>query len=760
MAAAPALQRFVNDELARSPALADRVAVGTLALMQQSRHGGASHAERQQQHAAQQAIESHRQLFQARFAAALRERVTALLDGEPVEVEAEGEADHGDGTSLLGGLRLVDEHRVESDIEVSRAQQVIDATAEWEARELQTFTSTLSGQAHVSTESNPLRPQVFAQALWEAVCAVTQVPVQRAVLLRHGATVLAGLLKLQWAAACTRLESQGVEPGAYRTLVISSVAGPRAPAFDVTQPGGLEGLLPAMPAGGTAPSATLTASPRPPPSPLDKPVPPAPPGKPVPAAPPGLPLYSSISQRVALPSRTIDPAFELALQRLDELVQLNARAVAGIPPPTPLLADHRSTLTASAGDLLDRQVIELLSRLFEAVLGDTALTPGIRAVMARLQVSALRIALVDSGMLSSHEHPVWQLMNRIATACEAWPQPGDPRAAALQDCCESLADRIAQASAQDTALYRRELARLDSFLSLQVREAQATAAATIDLLSQAEQRDELERRLSRRLADQLATVRCSTVVRRFVTTSWAQVLAESQTRHGVESELTASYGRATEDLLWSLQLPDHPQSRQRLVSLLPGLLQRLRAGMALIAMPPAEQQSVLDELMAAHAESLRPSKAQSPGSGDAASREPTPHELVQRMRAELVDAPPPASGFSDSLIDLNSMETVPAALMPEPAAVRDDPTRRIDALAPGDRLRLFLHGRWSRVQLLWRSPRGGYFLFAGEAPGRTHSITRRALERLGEERLIKPFSSAPLIQRCVDAMVRRLERGG
>ena len=53
-------------------------------------------------------------------------------------------------------------------------------------------------------------------------------------------------------------------------------------------------------------------------------------------------------------------------------------------------------------------------------------------------------------------------------------------------------------------------------------------------------------------------------------------------------------------------------------------------------------------------------------------------------------------------------------------------------------MRLFIHGRWARCQLLWRSDQGQFFLFAGDSPTRNHSITRRALERLSAAGLITP----------------------
>ena len=158
------------------------------------------------------------------------------------------EASLGEARTGLAGLELMDEARVEVDIEISRAMQLIDSTAEWELRELQTFTSTLVGQSHVDAESNPFRPLVYASALWDATCAVVTSQIQRAIVLRTAAGVIAGLLKNAWAAASTRLESAGVQPGTYRTVILPSGASSAASAApEPPRPGALSALLPSMP---------------------------------------------------------------------------------------------------------------------------------------------------------------------------------------------------------------------------------------------------------------------------------------------------------------------------------------------------------------------------------------------------------------------------------------------------------------------------------------------------------------------------------
>lgn len=697
------LQRFVDDELSRSTALADELVRLTLAQIQ-PREGSA--AEREQAHDLAQKLRQQSAPFVKTFVESLRSAVQADLQGAPAGAATVPPAQRG--------LELVDETRVEVDIEVAGVAHAILAAAEWELRELQTFTSTLAGQQHVSADTNPLQPQPYARALWNAAAQLCPPGPQRTLLLRHASAVLANQLKTAWAAACTRLETQGVEPGIYRTIVLAP--GPkvdRAPSFDITKPGMLEELLPRMLSG-----AAAGAGPR-------------------------------ARQRQ---SQSLNPSFDEALTRLEGLLeQASAKRASGVASPR--LAEHRDTLMASTLETVDRQIVELLSRLFEAVLADARLPPAFRAVMARLQVSALRVALADPTMLETHDHPVWRLINRIGSSAETYARTADPRWIALLAYCEKLAEDIARAPVQDDLLYKLSLSRLDAFLAEQLREQQQRVQPSIDALTHAEQRDELEPQVAERLHEQLLNVRVTTGVRRFICGLWAKALAESILRHGEKGEVTAEYLRATDDLLWSLKLPDHPQSRKRLLAVLPGLLQKLRAGMTMAGVPESDQELALDELMTLHAEALRPgSKPPAPQPEDELSAE----QIVQRMREETEWAPSSRPPFSDSLIDLASMETVPAELLHESVSTHDEAVQRIETLPIGSRHHLFLQGRWTRVQLLWRSPHGRFFLFAGPDPAHAHSMTRRALERLSEEGLFKPLDDVSLVQRAVDSLVHKL----
>ncbi|HEY3634195.1 MAG TPA: DUF1631 family protein [Caldimonas sp.] len=713
MAIAPLFQRFVDDELVLAPALVSRVLAGTVQLLGPSNQAPIPGGEGVHYADIVASLQRSGPLYEKAFVDSLRAQVTRELDehrdtwaGEP---------------RSSGGLELMDEASVEVDIGISRAMQLIDSTAEWELRELQTFTSTLLGQAHVTADSNPFRPLVYATALWDAACAVARPQLQRAIILRTSAGVAAGLLKSAAAAASTRLESQGVQPGAYRTVVLPSGAGFARPIVEPSRHGALSGLLASMPQRSGA------------------------------VRDEGAPPAGALAQVRSDGGSRRSPAFEQALLRLDELLRQSAfeRTEPGRASTGQRLEQQRSALLASASEPVDRQIIELVTRLFEALLKDSILQGALRPLISRMQVAALRVCLADHSALDSLEHPVWRLLDRIGFTSQGYTRVEDPRLAAFVAFAAAVAEEMAGASTADAALFRRGLNRIESFLAEQLQEQLRAAHATVEALEIAERREVLQQHLMQRLADQMEPLRTSPTIRRFVTGAWSRVIADEMLRHGEQSEQALGTLKALDELLWSLKIPDHPQSRQRLIALLPGLLQRLRVGVESIALPAAEQQAVFDELMTIHTEALRPG-ARTGGAAGALSSE----EIVRRLREEVVPETP-ARHFSDSVIDLSSMETVPAEHLPSGADhLDDDPARRIDALRGGDRQRIFLQGRWSRVQLLWRSDRGLFYLFAGESPWHTHSITRRALERLAAAGLVQAVEAKPLVERAVDRMMR------
>jgi hypothetical protein len=398
---------FIDDELMRLPMVAEQVFDATWRSLTDGVPAMALH-ERGIAAELLQVGPPHRGRMVERFVDSVRRQVRAGLAGvAPLAAPAAP-----GGTS--GGLSLLDENEIAADVETSHAIEAIRSTAEHELREMATYASALAGDPDVSRDHNPFRAETYAQALWEAVQALPLGRAYQTRLMRHAAQPLAQVLRKSYAGACSRLESQGIEPAAYRTLIL---------------PGGKRSSRPADSWQGEG-SPTLHMLRATMPAPLD-------------------------------PSQ--NPATsQVPLERVIEDADAALRALPADAPPTvraQLLESQRARLVRHASSPVDQQVIEMLSRLFEAMLSDPRIARDIRSVLARLQPSALRLVLRDDTALDDYTHPVWRFMDVTAHQAALFAE-GDPEREALLQLAEQLIDAMAREPVPDAPLYRRGLDRL------------------------------------------------------------------------------------------------------------------------------------------------------------------------------------------------------------------------------------------------------------------------------------------------------------
>lgn len=404
-----ARQQFVDDELMRLPMVADQVFDATWRGLQDGLAGLAMHERAVVAELLRVGPPSRNRMVE-RFVGSVRTHVRAAL-ARPVGAAAAGPAP----AVPRNTLSLLDEEEIAADVEISHAIQAIKSVAEHELRELATYTSALAGDPDVSRDHNLFSAETFARATWDAVQLLPLAKGYQARLMRHASTPLAQVLRKVYAGACARLESQGVEPAFHRTLIL--------------------------------PSGTRTA--RPSESWLG-----------------GSPTLQQIRATMPMALDAAAPADQAApaipLERVIADTDQALRALPADTPPTvraQLLESQRVRLVQNARTPVDQQLIEMLSRLFEAMLSDPRVGRDIRAVLARLQPSALRLVLRDESALDDYTHPVWRFMDMAAHSAALQAEGSTDRDAVLS-LAEQLIDAMAREPVPDAQLYRRGLDRL------------------------------------------------------------------------------------------------------------------------------------------------------------------------------------------------------------------------------------------------------------------------------------------------------------
>lgn len=424
--------QFIDDELMRLPMVADQVFDVTWRAMTDN-VPGLDHHERGIVAELLQSGPAHRGRLVERFVDAVRRQVRAEAAGQ-VQAQAAPAA------APALGLSLLDETEIAADVETSHAIEAIRSVAEHELRELSAYVSALAGDPDVSRDHNPFRAETYAQALWEAAQALPLGRAYQARLMRHAAQPLAQVLRKAYAGACARLESQGIEPATYRTLIL---------------PGGKRS---------TRPSESWQGE--------------------------GSPTLHMVRQTLPAPIEAAqDPATsQVPLERVIADVDQALRALPADAPPTvraQLLESQRARMVRHARSSVDQQVIEMLSRLFEAMLSDPRIARDIRAVLARLQPSALRLVLRDDSALDDYTHPVWRFMDMTAHQAALHAEGSAEREAVLQ-LAEQLIDTMAREPVPEASLYRRGLDRLLAEDRARFEARLQRASADIEALQQKE----------------------------------------------------------------------------------------------------------------------------------------------------------------------------------------------------------------------------------------------------------------------------------
>ena len=190
-------------------------------------------------------------------------------------------------------------------------------------------------------------------------------------------------------------------------------------------------------------------------------------------------------------SRGVETTFAPDLQRMRETMPapLDAETALSYQGQTaPEQRRERWRELACNASQAERQSIELVSRLFDAVIADERVPEDVSLVLSRLHGPAMRLALRDPSLLDKEEHPLWRLIDLLAHEAQMAPDIADPERRRLLRLAKALVDQLAAETEQRGALYRRALQHLEEFLRQRLARRCAAVATQIGALQKHESR--------------------------------------------------------------------------------------------------------------------------------------------------------------------------------------------------------------------------------------------------------------------------------
>jgi hypothetical protein len=409
-------------------------------------------------------------------------------------------------------------------------------------------------------------------------------------------------------------------------------------------------------------------------------------------------------------------------------------------------------LKKKASTQTEKAIIEIVALMFQSILAEERIPPTIRVWFARLQMPVLRVAIAEPEFFGSLEHPARQLIDRMGS-CVLGFNPAEVTGSALETEIKRVVQVIEQYPETGRRVFQLVYDEFLQFLSRFLTEKGPTQRV-VTVAQQVEQKETLAVQYTIEVRNMLADIPVREEIREFLFKVWAEVLALAAVKNGSQHEDTLSLKKCASELVWAASAKPNRSERARVIQDLPKLLQRLRHGMSLIGMDPAEQErqiKVIGDILA-----------------DAflLKTEAIPRDRIEEMAerlAHLEDFVETADSSAELPLDAESIELmlgIDASMIEVVADGGSKPSAAMVAWAAelqlGHWFTLDHNGKTAQVQYAWRSERGQLHLFAG-SDGRSYLIQAKRLAAYLQAGLLLPAEEEALTVRATREALAKLD---
>lgn len=770
-------ERITTEVLTQAGPLLERVADAARTTLQLRQDQARTPGEHQALQGAHQQLTQLTPVMRERYPEALRQAMA----------QTAAQADAAPTRSLFSihfdELELMDENQVNESVERARAKQVLVTAVEGPLADLDALVCGALGLPRVQPEHNPLRPDVFLQALQTVVSQMQLSPQVRTDWMGPMAQALGNELRGLYRTQIDSLKQAGVQPVGYamrqadgNLLYVAPAAGGASPGFaadnDLAEARSSgdplltldrlrrllvgEFIAPQVPAAQPAARGGMGAGAQPPDESFadrfarefDN------------NNPAQLPQIDAPATDFAM---TVPAAFE-ALQEMDQVGHMMQRLGSGTETP------RQPQQGAGLGQALSMEVVALM---VDNIAHDPRLLWPVQQFIRALEPALMQLAVADPRFFSHKDHAARRLLQDITDRSLAFNSTEAPGFQSFMRSLMNIAGPLSTATIDGVHDFEQVLEQLHAKWDEKEQARKAERARAIETLQHAEQRHALAATLSRDLAQRPHIDRVPEEVAQFLLGPWAQVLAEARLTHPDDAPDPGQYHALVDRLIWSAQPELTRQNTAELARLLPTLLPRLREGLALIDYPATRTDAVFELLMQQHqAAFVKPAAGTATHGQDATTDAGVPAAAAPRaltQPAALAEDEPwlaPAEAKESGYMDISAEdgEALPAVADADrhvgdtaPSPHQPAPTTHCPPLAVGNWVNLLVSGQWERTQLSWIGKHGTLFLFTSAA-GRTQSMTQRLLDRLYQHGALEVLTDHPVVDVALDAVAEQAMR--
>ncbi len=271
---------------------------------------------------------------------------------------------------------------------------------------------------------------------------------------------------------------------------------------------------------------------------------------------------------------------------------------------TNVLRDLKQATVVNGIGEMDTMMFDVVAMMFDFILDDKNIPAPMKALIGRLQIPMLKVAILDKGFFARRFHPARKFLNTIAEAALGWSEHKD-RNDALYEKLESMVGRILDEFDDRIDVFAEVLEDLESFLDQEEGRAENNASSFADVIQGRERLALARKNAEQQTTRSLEKSRVHDVVREFVIGYWRELLFVRYFEEGETGDGWSSAVQTMDDLVWSVAPKTLDQDRNHLTEILPGLLRCVRDGMKQLGIPAEVNGNFLGALKKLHIAAIR-----------------------------------------------------------------------------------------------------------------------------------------------------------
>ncbi len=387
----------------------------------------------------------------------------------------------------------------------------------------------------------------------------------------------------------------------------------------------------------------------------------------------------------------------------------------------------------------DEDTIDLVGMLFEYILEDRNLPTQMQALLGRLQIPYLKVAILDRHLFAKHSHPARRLLDRLADAAKGWSKESD-RDLRLFNEIKSIVETLLRDFSDDTSIFDRLLERFQTFVNSSELRAERAEKRAADAVKGKEKLQAARRTAAREVLARTQDAQIPDLIRNILVRPWANYLVLTLLRQGEHSTEWRAAVRFIDDLIASARPPQTDADRARVRDMLPRIEKSLRHGLATVAFSDSDVRRLMRALGRFYHGQM--------------GGQPSDDQLMESQQAEIAAEPV----IPESVEEIAEPEEIVAPPIPE--AVADSPMlQQAKALKVGNWVEFVAEGgQRDRAKLSWISPISGKYLFVNRRGLKVCDMTLGQLAAGIQDGSTVILEEVPLFDRALDAIVERLKK--